>query len=475
MINGLINEKYNNVNMITMRKKIQHLILGLFLLVGISTVYSQDKYGSDPESCKTNLSIFYEYAKAKSYDAAYQSWMWCMDNCPRASKTIYTYGLKIALDRYNKATTSVEKAEAKALVIRVFNQRIKQYPDHLGRVYSDYANFMVSTGASKDEVFNLLDKAFHADAADMRIKSIYKYFQEITDRNKDNNVQKIFDTYDDLEEAIQKKIDYYSKVKDKLYAVKAAGQELSKRNAFKLHAAEVNSTALEQITGGLDNIIGSIATCDRLLPLYKKNYNANIGNAKWLKRAVSRLHYKECTDDPIYYKMVKSLYTSDPSPQAAVFVAGVSLKKGDSNNAMKYFNQAVAQETDNYKKAGYLYKIAQVLKKSGRKSESRSYAYKALKLRPNMGKAYLLISSLYASSANSCGNDELSKRAVYLAAAQKAMQAKRVEPSIAKLANKYIRSYLGNAPSKKILFIAGLNSGDKYKVACWIRETVTLP
>ena len=45
---------------------------------------AKDKYGSEPDKCKTNLSIFYEYAKVKNYTSAYEPWKWCIENCPQS-------------------------------------------------------------------------------------------------------------------------------------------------------------------------------------------------------------------------------------------------------------------------------------------------------------------------------------------------------------------------------------------------------
>jgi len=457
-----------------MEKVAKILILSFVFFVGMQEVVAQNPSDSDLQIKRTNLSIFYEYAKAKNYEAAYEPWLWCMDNYPKGSKNIYKYGLKIAEDRYKKAIPN-QKAVGIALVKRVYEQRIVNYPDNLGKVYSDYAKFMGSVNASKDEVFGLLQKAFTIDPSGMSVKNIYLYFQEITNRNKDNNVQKIFDTYDEVVEAVEKKIANYTKTKEQLYAVKSKGQELSAKNKRKLHAAEVNSAALETVTGGLDNILGEVATCDRLIPLYNQNYDANKNDAIWLRRAASRMNAKECTNDPLFTKLVEALYAADPSPAAAVLAARLAFSKKDETKAMHFFKEAVDQETDDYKKAGHLFTIAQILKKKGRKQESRSYARRALKYRPNMGEAYLLIASLYYSSANSCGKDELSKRVVFLAAADKARQAKRVDPSKAKRANKYIKSYMASAPTKKHIFIANLVSGSSYKIKCWINETVILP
>ncbi|MDP6922269.1 MAG: hypothetical protein QGH06_04775, partial [Lutibacter sp.] len=195
----------------------------------------------------------------------------------------------------------------------------------------------------------------------------------------------------------------------------------------------------------------------------------------WLKRAVSRMYNKECTDDPFYDVLVEAYVHADPSPQASVFFAGILMKRGETTKAMDYFKMAVEQETDSYKKAVNLLKIAQILSKKGRKSEARSYCYKALDYEPTMGKAYLLIAGMYASSANSCGKDVVSKRMTYVAALNKARKAKSVDPSIRTLANKFIRSYAKNVPTKKDVFMANLQSGAPFTVKCWINERVVIP
>ena len=61
---------------------------------------------------------------------------------------------------------------------------------------------------------------------------------------------------------------------------------------------------------------------------------------------------------------------------------------------------------------------------------------------------------------------------VYVAAYNKAIKAKSVDPSISRLANKYIENYRSNMPSKKDLFVAGVDAGTTFKIGCWIGETV---
>ena len=494
-----------------MKTKKTVFAIGLFLYIGLTfSIYAQDKYGSEPDKCKTNLSLFNEAAKMKNYDAAYEPWKWCFDNCPKASKVIYSSGLKMIESKYDKSAgelttikgqkivtndhifkvdrqyfdvAKANKAELKKLASEIeliYTRRVKHFPDNLGKVYSDWANFLFKRAViegipQKDAIFDKLGKSFKADPTGMSVKNLGKYFQTLTDINKDINPQFVFDNYDDITEAVGLKMDKYSKELDALNAKEAAGKTLSSKEKRKKHAREVNLKALGQVEGYLDNTLSEVATCERLIPLYKDNFEKNKTNVKWLKRAVSRLNQKECTDNDMYPKMVEAYVNSAPSSDAYVFYAGILMEKNETNKAIEYFNKAIDLESDKYKKAKYYYRIALIFKKRGSRSKSREFAYKALKERPSMGSAYLLISNLYAASANTCGTDEISKRMVYVAAADKARKAKSVDPGITSTANKYIKSYMASAPSKKLIFTEGLTSGSSHKIGCWINETVRIP
>lgn len=487
------------------------LAIALFLTSGFGVaIYGQDKYGSEPDKCKTNLSLFHEAVKMKNYDAAYEPWKWCIDNCPDASKIIYSDGIKMAEAKYDKAVgvlkvekgqkiqtndhvfkvnkqyfdiAKINKEEAGKWaqeVIYVYNMRVKHYPENLGKVYSDWANFLFKRAVLEEldldgEIFDKLGLSFKADPTGMSVKNLGKYFQTVTDIYKDTQPQLVFDTYDDITEAVGQKMEIYSKELDKLNAKEGAGTALNAKEKRKKKAAEVNLRALGQVEGYLDNTLSEVATCERLIPLYKDNFEKNKNDVKWLKRAVSRLNYKECTDNPLYPTMVEAYVNAAPSSDAYVFYAGILMEQGENNKAIEYFTKAIDLEQDKYKKARYYYRVALIFKKRGMRSKAREFARNAINERPSMGSAYLLISNLYAASANTCGTNEISKRMVYVAAANKAREAKTMDPGITSTANKYIKSYMASAPSKKLVFTEGLTSGSPHKIGCWINETVRIP
>lgn len=187
------------------------------------------------------------------------------------------------------------------------------------------------------------------------------------------------------------------------------------------------------------------------------------------------MYNKGCTEDPLYEKLARAYAEASPSSDSYSFVAVVLEKNGDTVGADQMRQKAFDLEQDPIKKANFKLKFAQYASKKGQKLKARSLAREALRFNPNLGKAYLLIATLYASSVNQCGNGEFEKRMTYVAALNKAKRAAAVDPSISVLANKYIRTYKGNAPNKKMIFTAGVEPGSSFVVKCWIGESVSVP
>ena len=186
------------------------------------------------------------------------------------------------------------------------------------------------------------------------------------------------------------------------------------------------------------------------------------------------MYYKECTDDPLYEKLVKAYDGADPSADTKYFVGTILLKNGKENEAINYFQESFDLEKDSFKKSKLANRIGLILKKKGRLGQARGYFRNALNLNPSNGSPYLSIAAMYAASANSCGDSTFNKRAVYWLAADEARKAARVDPTLSKAAGQSIANYEAKAPSKADIFSAG-NSGQTIKIGCWIGASVTVP
>ncbi|WP_339662718.1 hypothetical protein [uncultured Polaribacter sp.] len=436
-------------------------LLAVTMLLATAKTNAQD---DAKRECTIKYNLFKGDYQSKKYDDAYVNWMYLMDNCKDLSVNIYKYGADLVQDVRKDPT----------LAKRVYEQRLQYFPDqNPAKVHSDYATYLADNKlASDQEVFVLLEKAYEISPQDMGVKNIYKYFQGVTDKYKDGNPQKVFDTYDDVVESVGEKLDDYAK---KINELSDSTRVLDAKEQRRLEAYQINSTALGTIEGGLDAIITEIATCDRLVPLYQRAFEENKNNAVWLRRAVSRLFNKECQDDPMFETLAKAYAEATPSPDSYSFYAGVLEKNGDASGASAMRQKAFDLETDPIKKSRYKLKFAESARNRGQLSAARSLAREAIKYNPSSGRAYLLIARLYQSSVNSCGDGEFEKRMVYAAALRQAEIAASVDPSMSSVARRYIDSYRSNLPSKTVIFTSGVAPGSSYTIKCWINETVTVP
>ncbi len=457
--------------------------LKLFVFwIGAMAVLPMTAQNSD--ECLQNLSIFAEYAKVKNYDEAYGPWMKVREQCPSLNVAIYSYGERILKERIEKAGPETLLAETSDL-IKLYDQWLENFPTKKnvsikGDIISSKAQAMLDyKTADKMEVYKTFDLAFKTDAKSFtNPKGLYNYFKTLYDLYKEGThgvkMEQLFNKYEEVSEKFDLESVNLAKKLDVILKKEEEGVPISSREVRSKRVYGINSNAIGTFLSNLDAIISQEATCVNLIPLYKRNFEEFKSDAIWLKRAASRLDSKECSDDPFFVTLVEALHTLDPSADSAYYLGILKDKSGDSNEALKYYEESISLQSDPYKKAKILYKIAIKFKNAGRKSSARSYAQKALSFQPSMGRAYLMISNLYAGSANDCGETQFNKRAVYWLAADMAYKAGKVDASIEKLAIETAKSYEGRAPSKTEIFTEG-NQGTTIKFDCWINSSVKVP
>jgi len=440
--------------------------------------------GQSNEECLNNLSIFAESAKIKNYDVAYDTWLIVLNNCPKLNLAIYTYGERI-LKHKIKNSQGDQKESFKKDLIALYDKWIINFPtrkgqSRVGSILSTKAQALIDYKMADDaSVYAVFDQAYKTDPISFtNPKGLYNYFDTLYKQYKSPNssvsTEHLFNMYEEISEKFEYESTSLAKKLDKILIKEDNAEPLTKREIKNKRVYNVNSRAIGIFVSNLDAIIAIEATCENLIPLYQRNFEENKTDPVWLKRAASRMDSKECSDDPLFVTLVEALHSLDPSADSAYYLGLLNDKRGNSSEALKYYEESISLETDQYKKAKILYKIAVKFKKSGRKQSSRKYAQKAIRNQPSMGRAHLLIASLYASSANDCGDNQFNKRAIYWLAADIARKAGRVDASIKKLANKTANSYMGRAPSKTDIF-SEANEGEKIKFDCWVGASVTVP
>ncbi len=405
-------------------------------------------------------------------------------NCPDINLAVYSYGERILKDFIENGTPE-EQNSAKADLVKLYDEWVQYFPKRrnestVGDVISKKAQAMLDYElADLKTIYTTFDEAYTKDAASFtNPKLLYNYFKTLYDRYKagdqEVSMELLFNKYEEVSEKFEIEGTELAKKLDIILKKEDSGTALTSRETRNKRIYDVNSSAIGTFLSNLDAIIAKEATCENLIPLYQRNYEANKNDALWIKRAASRMDSKECSDDPLFVTLVEALHTLEPSADSAYYLGLLNDKKGNEEEALKYYEESIALQTDDYKKAKILLKIANKFQFAGRKSSARSYATKALELQPSLGRAYLLIANLYADSANQCGETQFDKRAVYWLAADIAKKAGQVDASLKTIARKTAESYTGRAPSKTDIFTEG-NAGTVIKFDCWINRSVTVP
>ena len=453
--------------------------LGICLILILTPLNAQSN-----EECLQNLSIFAEFAKVKNYDEAYEPWRKVREECPSLNVAIYSYGERILKDRYKKQPANQKQAVV-ADLMSLYDEWLLNFPTKRnvkveGDIISSKAQSMIDFKMpDKMETYKTFDLAFTTDPKSFtNPKGLYNYFKTFYDLYKEDTygvtMEQLFTKYEEVSEKFELESTNLARKLDVILKKEEEGNPITSREIRNKRGYGINSNAIATYLRNLDAIISKEASCFNLVPLYQRNFEENKTDVLWLKRAASRMDSKDCSDDPLFVTLVEALHNLDPSADSAYYLGLLNDKKGNNKDALKYYEESITLEGDSYKKAKILYKIAIKFKNAGRKSSARSYAMKALKYQPSMGRAYLMISNLYASSANDCGDSQFNKRAVYWLAANTARKAGEVDASIKKDARKTAEAFVGRAPSKTDIFTEG-NQGATIKFSCWINSSVKVP
>ena len=452
------------------------LIIALFFL-GFGMMSAQTN-----EQDTNTLSIFVEYAKAKNYEAAFKPWMELRQRNPRFNRAIYKYGEDILEDKIEN-TTGTEQIGFINDMIKLWEERRTHFASKTdeGEYAAKACQLMYDNkevlNKSNVELYACFDAAYKADAATFtNPKSLYTYFSLMVDLFDAGNkpASELFNKYDDVVEKVEDEVKNYSEKLNKLIAKEDAGTALTKKDGQYKRFYESYLKAYDQISGSIDSKLGKRADCSNLIPLYTKDFEANKQDPVWLQRAAGRMSSKECTDDPLFFKLVNAFHKLSPSANSAYYLGILKDKEGSQNEAIKYYEQAISLETDNFKKAKLYTRIAQKLKTKGSYGKARSYYTEALQLNPSNGRPHLAIAAMYTASANNCGTTNFNKRAVFWLAAEEARKAGRVDPTLKGSAAQSANSYAAKAPTKAEIFSAG-NQGESISIGCWIQRTISVP
>ena len=444
-------------------KTIKSLTIGIFLAAVATPAMAQlPDWGCSEEVQQQMLEPVSLYqdaiAQFKStkdtrwLEEAYPYWHQIVANCPKQSKNLYNNGTNIMKVKISKAK---DKAERDALIEELMNMydiRIANYGEaakYTAKKALDLEELLKEEGLER--YYALYHEA--VQKGDLEAGYLVKYMEATINYVRAGKAEPtlVVDNYDRasemLEDELQKNIDD---------SVKAA--------------------TIRGYIAGVEAAFSPYATCDQLVEIYSKKFEADPENVDLLKKITNIMSKKGCTDQALFFSATENLYRLEPTPSTALNMGQMCLQKKQYSKAIEYLSDAVKGVTtvkDKYKANLYLGHAY-----NGNKSFSaaRNAYNAAAEADRTKGEPYRFIAQMYAASASSASEDNVNGRSVYWAAVDKLNKSKSVDSSEENVnaCNTMISRYSAHFPKQTDAFMAGLQNGQRFTVPGWIGESTTV-
>ena len=428
----------------------------LFATTQLSGWAQEDKYGATPEEqelCKQKLSLYREFRDQKNYNDAFKPWKEACSICPKSAKTLYIDGIKFYELKIKESKDAKEQQNLIDSMLAVYDARIEHFGQEgyvLGKKGVDMYKYRSNEPL---KAFKVLQKAVSLTMEKTQPGVLDIYYRTMFEAFKKEEVSK-----EDL-------LTEYLTVAEYL-------------NTGMNNAKEQYKTYYQKALDNVNEFFILVAACEDIAGIAKKQFEENPDDLETLKKLNKILTKRECTDSEIYLKIARKMNEAEPSHEASYAIALALLKKNQYGETLKYAKQALELLGEGPEQEDYLLAAASAAIGLGQQATTASYARKAAQINPQSGRAYLLIGDAIATSANSCGDNEFTRAAVYWLAVDYYQKARNADESVAGVANSKISAYRARFPDKKMLFQYGqMDSGGNVKkepmqIGCWINESV---
>lgn len=423
---------------------------------------------ASPDEAETAHVLYRDFLKNKKYAEAFKYWQKAYELAPAADgQRDYHFldGVKLYEQKIQNTTDESQRIVLINTLLGLYDEATACYPKRTS-MYKGLKAFK-------------LYYSFRDQADDLEI---YTLFKEVLDEEGEKAPDFVINPFTAL------MIDLFGKEKIKLAEAQKYTSIIKESiangvaNCKTPKACErwdiVKSYApvrLEEFEG-----IEGFYDCDYYKAQYYAAFENNPTDCDSINTTYSRLKWGKCPDVDAQLSTIaaaKQQHCRPPVETISTLRQGVNaLNDGDYKTAIQFFETFVA-ETDNIeKKAKYTLIIAKIYYANFKRyATARTYAEKAIALRPNWGDPHLLIGKLYASSGPLCGPGRgFDSQIVTWVAIDEWNKAKRKDSSTTTEANKLINRYNQYMPSKEDVFIRNLKVGNAYKVPCWIQRTTTI-
>jgi len=406
--------------------------------------------------------LYKDLVKLKKYKEAFPLWEKAYYGAPASNGRVkyqFDDGVAIYTHMYQKETDEAKKAMYVDSVMSIYAKRMECFGDEAyiqGRIAFDYY-YKFPGIVSEDVIFEKFKMNFDVNGKKADYFVVNPFTQMLVDR--------IIEEKMDYEEGVK-----YAKLVGKAieYGTKNCKGALCESWDIINDYAPARLESLEGLAGFYD--------CEYYADKYYERFAENPENCEMINLVGRKLKRGECPETDARLIAATKAYKDfcyvppDPGDKGR---GNEAYRNGQYSEAIEYYKIHISNVEDPMEKAKYEYIISQIYYGDLKDfPKARKHALSAAGYRPDWGEPFLLIGKLYASSGPLCGSGRgWNSQVVTWAAIDKFQYAKKIDPSVAAEANKWINQYSKYMPKKEDIFQRRIKAGDTFKVPCWIQET----
>lgn len=448
-----------------------------------------EAYPQGVKEGRTQHVIYRDRFKMNKFEEAYPIWeeLFKTVKIPVPNNSLhFTDGGQMSLYFAKKEQDATKKKEWVDKALALYDQNAKcNGDDAITRAYQAY--YMYDAQVDVQKTYEIYYKSLELDKADKPTPAMilqpmaYLAYYLYTSKVEGFNADYMRELYERLkkfcEDKIAKKIDpagyqkgweevdkYFEPIKEEIFGCdywvaiyKPAFENLQKEKSSKELADTLYAVAVKLAS-----------KCGKEHELY---------TAVWA-------HYRKVKTD-VQWEIMQNMLTSDTTTAYTKYALYEEISDLDPDNAEDYKEKqwelypdiinGAKEWTDNELRANFAYRYADRLYRQGNFSGARTYCRAASKYKPNWGKPYMMVGTMYASSGPRCSANGtgFDAQVCVWAAMDEWYKAKSVDPSVAGDANAMIGKYSEYLPTKVELAQRGIAEGSPYTVGCWIQQGTT--
>ncbi|MNK10999.1 hypothetical protein D3C87_290330 [compost metagenome] len=443
----------------------------LFICAFSLTATAQEVY-----KCEDNFKVFEGKMLVKEYNDVYTMLPDLRKSCPKFNDKLYKYGETVLKYQIEVARTPEQQKIFVDDLVALYSEQEKNFPGSGGDVKKTMLQNEYKLIAD-DEAYKSLNASFSKNRqAFTDYNALEKYFMLFLEQYKSGKGitdEQYIEKYGEITGQIAYTQNKINTEKDAVLK-KQETQMLTDEDRLVLSDAKPTLDALDAVNDNVSILSKNYLSCEKMEVYYSKNYEDHEKDVAWLEAMASALFEKKCYNSLVLNKGALAINTLKPTKQSAHRLGTLALRKGNTKDAVKYFEQSAALEVVPEKRGDLYYEIASVLKNSD-KAEAKKYALKAVEFNPKTGKPYLMLAEMYNAVTTECELTDFEKKALMWLAIDTAKKAEIAEPKYKATVAAVTATYDKKKPTKDLAKAARKGKGDTITYGCWINETVTVP